>query len=58
MISSQDMNKTKVEFITYRIFSHMMYTNQFIIVKSHRFPINHNFVTLTLILVVLDPAIS
>jgi hypothetical protein len=52
------MNKTKVEFITYIIFSHMMYTNQFIIVKSHRFLINHNFVTLTLILVVLDPAIS
>jgi hypothetical protein len=58
MISSQSMNKTKVEFITYIIFSHMMYTNQFIIVKSHRFLINHNFVTLTLILVVLDPAIS
>jgi hypothetical protein len=31
MISSQDIIKTKVEFITYRIFSHMLYTNQFII---------------------------
>jgi hypothetical protein len=28
MISSQDIIKTKVEFIIYRIISHMIYTNQ------------------------------
>jgi hypothetical protein len=30
MISSQDITKTKVELIIYRITSHMIYTNQVI----------------------------
>jgi hypothetical protein len=31
MIFNQVMTKIKVELITYRIFPHMIYTNQFII---------------------------
>jgi hypothetical protein len=31
MVSSQVIIKIKVELIIYKIFSHMMYTNQFII---------------------------
>jgi hypothetical protein len=58
MISSQVIIKIKVELITYRIVSHMIYTDQIIIVKSHRSPINHNFLTMTPILLVLDPTIS
>jgi hypothetical protein len=58
MISSQVIIRIKVELITYRIVSHMIYTNQIIIVKSQRSPIKHNSLTMTLILVVLDPTIS
>jgi hypothetical protein len=58
MISSQVIIKVNVELITYRIVSHMIYTDQFIIVKSHRSPINHNSLIMTPILVVLDSTIS
>jgi hypothetical protein len=58
MISSQVIIKTKVELIIYKILSHMMYTDQFIIDKSHRSPINHNSLITTPILLVLDPTIS
>jgi hypothetical protein len=58
MIYSQVIIKITIELITYRIVSHRIYADQIVIVKSHTSPINHNSLTVTPNLAILEPTIS